>query len=104
MTTFRPPPAMEPLPKQRLHQLIDELPEDEIRAAERYLEFLSASQDPLIQASSPRPRRTNPSRTKSAKPSRKRSARSPTETSSPTRTSAPGSDYDMAARLDRPGP
>lgn len=50
MTTLHPPPAMEPLPKQRLHQLIDELPEDEIHAAERYLEFLSACQDPLIQA------------------------------------------------------
>ena len=50
MTALHPPPAMEPPPKQPLHQLIDELPDDEIRAAERYLEFLSACRDPLIQA------------------------------------------------------
>ena len=60
MTTLHPPPAMEPLPKQRLHQLIDELPEDEIRAAERYLEFLSASQDPLIQALESAPEEDEP--------------------------------------------
>ncbi|MDE0334491.1 MAG: hypothetical protein OXI64_05990 [Defluviicoccus sp.] len=42
--------TMAPLPKQRLHQLIDELPDDEIQAAQRYLEFLAACQDPLLEA------------------------------------------------------
>ena len=60
MTTLHPPPAMEPLPRKRLHQLIEELPEDEIRAAERYLEFLSASQDPLIQALESAPEEDEP--------------------------------------------
>ena len=60
MTTHYAAPAMEPLPKQRLHQLIDELPEDEIRAAERYLEFLSACQDPLIQALESAPEEDEP--------------------------------------------
>lgn len=41
---------MEPLPKQRLHQLIDELPDEEMQAAQRYLEFLSACHDPLVRA------------------------------------------------------
>ena len=50
MTTPHVPAAMEPLPKRRLHELVDELPENEIRAAERYLEFLCACQDPLIRA------------------------------------------------------
>ena len=50
MTALHEPATMEPPPKRRLHRLIDELPEDEIRAAERYLEFLCACQDPPIQA------------------------------------------------------
>ena len=41
---------MEPLPRQYLHKLIDELPEEEIQAAQRYLEFLSTCQDPLVRA------------------------------------------------------
>ncbi len=41
---------MEPLPRQRLHQLIDELPEEDIQAAQRYLESLSTHQDPLVRA------------------------------------------------------
>ena len=51
---------MQPQPKQRLQQLIDELPEDQIRAAERYLEFLSASRDPLIQALQSAPEEDEP--------------------------------------------
>ena len=50
MTALHEPATMEPPPKRRLHRLIDELPKDEIRAAERYLEFLCACQDPLIRA------------------------------------------------------
>lgn len=41
---------MEPIPKQRLHQLIDELPEDEIQAAERCLESLCNHRDPVLDA------------------------------------------------------
>ena len=41
---------MEPLSKQRLHQLIDELPEDEIQAAERCLESLCNHRDPVLDA------------------------------------------------------
>ena len=41
---------MGPLPKQRLHQLIDELPEDEIQAAERCLESLCNHRDPVLDA------------------------------------------------------
>ena len=41
---------MEPLRKTRLHQLIDELPEDEIPAAERCLESLCSHRDPVLDA------------------------------------------------------
>ena len=50
MTAPHGSPTMAPRPKQRLHQLIDELPEDEIQAAQRYLEFLTACRDPLLNA------------------------------------------------------
>ncbi len=50
MTTAHGTPTMEPLPRKRLHQLIDELPEDEIGAAERYLQSLCADDDPVIRA------------------------------------------------------
>jgi len=37
--------------KERLHQLVDELPERELHAAERFLEFLRhAGSDPFLQA------------------------------------------------------
>ena len=36
--------------KERLHRLVDALPATELRAAERYLEFLAASEDPFIRA------------------------------------------------------
>ena len=60
MTAPHGPTTMQPQPKQRLQRLIDELPEDQIRAAERYLEFLSASRDPLIQALQSAPEEDEP--------------------------------------------
>ena len=50
MTTVHGSPTMEPLPRKRLHQLIDELPEDEIQAAERCLESLCSHRDPVLDA------------------------------------------------------
>ena len=50
MNTAHGPANMEPLPKQRLHQLIDELPEDEIQAAERCLQSLCGHRDPVLDA------------------------------------------------------
>ena len=41
---------MEPRPRQRLHQLIDELPEEQIRAAQRFLQFLCEQDDPVLRA------------------------------------------------------
>ena len=35
-------------PKERLHRLVDALPADEFRAAERYLEFLSGHGHPFV--------------------------------------------------------
>ena len=34
--------------KTRLHRLVDSLPEEEIHAAERYLEYLAEQGDPLL--------------------------------------------------------
>ncbi len=42
--------AMETKSKERLHRLVDALPAGELLAAERYLQFLSANRDPLVQA------------------------------------------------------
>lgn len=50
MTTVHGSPAMEALPKQRLHKLVDELPEGEIQAAERCLESLCNHRDPVLDA------------------------------------------------------
>jgi len=36
--------------KARLHQLVDELPESELHAAERFLEYLRDAGDPFLQA------------------------------------------------------
>ncbi len=41
---------MEPPPKQRLHQLIDELPDEQIQAAERYLHTLCRDVHPVVRA------------------------------------------------------
>lgn len=35
-------------PKERLHELIDRLPEEELHAAERYLTYLQEQGDPLL--------------------------------------------------------
>ncbi len=50
MNTAHGSAAMEPLPRQRLHQLIDELPEEEIQAAERCLQSLCNHRDPVLDA------------------------------------------------------
>lgn len=50
MTSPHGSPAMAPLPKKRLHKLIDQLPEDEIQAAERCLESLCSHRDPVLDA------------------------------------------------------
>ena len=34
--------------KEKLHRLVDELPEEELGAAERYLEYLRDQGDPLL--------------------------------------------------------
>ena len=39
---------MESDPRDRLHRLVDHLPEAEVQAAARYLEYLSACGDPLV--------------------------------------------------------
>ena len=39
---------MEADPRDRLHRLVDHLPEAEVQAAARYLEYLSACGDPLV--------------------------------------------------------
>ena len=36
--------------KTRLHWLVDRLPEEEVHAAERYLEYLTEQEDPLVTA------------------------------------------------------
>ncbi len=50
MNTAHGSAAMKPLPRQRLHQLIDELPEEEIQAAERCLQSLCNHRDPVLDA------------------------------------------------------
>ena len=52
--------TMEPQHRQRLHQLVDELSDEEINAAQRYLEFLAACQDPLIRALESAPEEDEP--------------------------------------------
>ena len=41
---------MEPRPRQRLHQLIDKLPDEQILAAERYLDSLCRDIHPVVRA------------------------------------------------------
>ena len=41
---------METATKTRLHRLVDKLPEAEIHAAERFLEYLTEQADPLVTA------------------------------------------------------
>ena len=42
--------AMKTEVKTRLHWLVDKLPEEEVHAAERYLEYLAEQADPLVTA------------------------------------------------------
>jgi len=39
---------MEAKAKERLHELVDRIPEGEVQAAERYLEYLAWHGDPLL--------------------------------------------------------
>ena len=39
---------MEAMPRERLHQLIDTLPAGELKAAERYIEYLCEYGDPFV--------------------------------------------------------
>lgn len=41
---------MQTATKTRLHRLVDKLPEAEVHAAERYLEYLTEQADPLVTA------------------------------------------------------
>ena len=50
MTTVYGPRTMEQQPRKHLHQLIDDLPEQEIQAARRYLQFLCGQDDPVLRA------------------------------------------------------
>ena len=45
-----PTTAMETATKTRLHWLVDKLPDAEVHAAERYLEYLTEQADPLVTA------------------------------------------------------
>jgi len=42
--------TMEAKAKERLYRLIDRVPEGEIHTAERFLEYLASSDDPLLRA------------------------------------------------------
>jgi hypothetical protein len=42
--------AMEARAKERLHELVDRIPEGEVHAAERFLEYLAYTEDPLLRA------------------------------------------------------
>jgi len=37
-------------PKERLHRLVEALPDREIYAAERFLEYLASAEDPVLRA------------------------------------------------------
>ena len=45
-------------PRDRLHRLVDHLPEAEVHAAARYLEYLSERGDPLVRIGMAAPKRT----------------------------------------------
>jgi hypothetical protein len=42
--------AMEAKAKERLYRLIERIPEDEVHTAERFLEYLASSDDPVMRA------------------------------------------------------
>ena len=68
---------MNPLPRKRLHELVDELSEDQVEAAERYLRSLRNQDDPVSVSCVPLPSTTKPSAMRTAKPSRTGVAISP---------------------------
>jgi hypothetical protein len=41
---------MEAKAKERLHQLVDRVPDGEVHTAERFLEYLATSDDPMMRA------------------------------------------------------
>lgn len=41
---------MEAKAKEKLHQLVDRVPDGEVHTAERFLEYLASSDDPVIRA------------------------------------------------------
>ncbi len=41
---------MEAKAKERLYHLVDQVPEDEVHTAERFLEYLSATHDPVLRS------------------------------------------------------
>jgi hypothetical protein len=41
---------MEAEAKERLYQLVDQIPEGELHTAERFLEYLSVSHDPVLRS------------------------------------------------------
>ena len=47
-------------PKERLHRLVDVLPATELRAAERYLEFLAGPGHPFVRALANAPEAVEP--------------------------------------------
>ena len=50
MTTAHGSLPKNPLSRKRLHELVDELSEDQVEAAERYLRSLRNQDDPVIRA------------------------------------------------------
>ena len=42
--------AMEAKAKEKLHRLVDQIPEGEVYTAERFLEYLASEDDPLVRA------------------------------------------------------
>jgi len=42
--------TMEAKAKERLHRLIDQIPEGEVHAAQRFLEYLTTMDDPVLRA------------------------------------------------------
>ena len=49
-TTIPGRTAMEAKARERLYRLVDEIPEGEVHAAERYLEYLAEHGDPFVRA------------------------------------------------------
>ncbi|HSW30520.1 MAG TPA: hypothetical protein VLH75_13625 [Longimicrobiales bacterium] len=52
--------SMEAKAKERPYRLVDQIPEEEVHAAERYLEYLAEHCDPFIRALMPAPESDQP--------------------------------------------